>query len=438
MDKITKKLISYFVLVTAIVVIISSIIISFFLSKIYINIQYNELEIATNKIYELISDGNSTVNYQNYNLDNISAVLVKDGNIQNICGKMYGISKKIIDTNTNDIFENHVGEKFISFKSSTDIGDIIAFKSYDDTSQYIKYINLILCIVFLVSLIFSILIGLFLGKRFTTPILKLKKAALEISNENFNVDLDVNTKDEIQDLSQSLKAMSEELNHKNTLQKEFIANVSHDFKTPLAIIRGYSEAIKDGLVTENDAKEYSNDIITEVDRLNALVLGILEVSKYREGKKNLNLQSVPLDEYLNDIWNRFTLGHKNIHENFHLMIDDSINAVIVTFDPEEISRVLYNFLTNSISHSTPDTDIILKAISTNSSIKISVIDYGEGISKEHLTDVWTRYYKGKDSGGMGLGLPICSEILKAHGFNYNAESTIGNGSEFYFEIPTKS
>ncbi|MEG0612954.1 MAG: HAMP domain-containing sensor histidine kinase, partial [Clostridium sp.] len=427
----------YFVLVTAIVVIISSIIISFFLSKVYVNIQYNELENASNKIYELIRDSNSNGNYQNYNLDNISVVLVRDGNVKTICGKMYGISQKIIDTGTTDIFENHVGEKFISFKNPTDIGDIIAFKSYDDTSQYIKYINLILGVAFLVSLIFSILIGLFLGKRFTTPILKLKKAALEISNENFNVDLDVTTRDEIQDLSQSLKTMSEELNHKNTLQKEFIANVSHDFKTPLAIIRGYSEAIKDGLVTDNDVKAYSNDIITEVDRLNTLVLGILEVSKYREGKKILDLQTIPLEEYLNDIWNRFILGHKNILEDFQLIIDDSINYLMVTFDPEEISRVLYNFLTNAISHSTNNTDIILKATSTDSSIKVSVIDHGEGISKEHLSNIWTRYYKGKDSGGMGLGLPICSEILKAHSFNYGAESIIGKGSEFYFEIPTK-
>jgi len=236
MDKITKKLISYFVLVTAIVVIISSLIISFFLSKVFINIQYNDLESASNKIYILLQKSSNNTNYQNYSMDNISAVLVKDGNVQNISGKMYGVTQKIIDTKTTDIFENHMGEKFISYRNSTELGDIIVFKSYDDTSQYTKYINWILGVAFLVSLIFSILIGMFLGKKFTTPILKLKKAALEISKENFQVDLQVNTNDEIEDLSNSLKNMSEELNHKNTLQKEFISNVSHDFKTPLAII----------------------------------------------------------------------------------------------------------------------------------------------------------------------------------------------------------
>ncbi|MEG1257000.1 HAMP domain-containing sensor histidine kinase [Clostridium sp.] len=435
MDKITKKLISYFVLVTAIVVIISSLIISFFLSKVYINIQYNDLESASNKIYILLEENSNNTNYQNYSMDNISAVLVKDGNVQNICGKMYGVTQKIVDTKTTDIFENHMGEKFISYRNSTELGDIIVFKSYDDTSKYTKYINWILAVAFFVSLIFSILIGMFLGKKFTTPILKLKKAALEISKENFQVDLQVNTNDEIEDLSNSLKNMSEELNHKNTLQKEFISNVSHDFKTPLAIIRGYSEAIKDGLVEGMEAKEYSNDIIAEVDRLNTLVLGILEVSKFREGKKVLNLQQIPLKEYITDIWTRFTLGHKNSHEDFQLIVDNSINDIMVLLDPEEINRVIYNFLTNAITHSVYNDVIILKAIATDYNIKISVIDKGEGISKEHLNDIWTRYYKGKDSGGMGLGLPICSEILKAHRFNYGAESVIGEGSEFYLEIP---
>jgi signal transduction histidine kinase len=270
-----------------------------------------------------------------------------------------------------------------------------------------------------------------MGKQFTKPIFKLDKVASSISKGNFDADCSVNTGDEIETLSSSLQQMAVELKKKYKLQQDFIANVSHDFKTPLSVIRSYSEAINDGLVDEKNTVKYSAEIIKEVDRLNSLVMDLLQLSKLQDGAYSLDRHFTDLPELVQECIDQFIplTAKKNI------IINATIEPVEIYADRKYLQRVLYNFIDNAVKFSNKGGRIEVTARPANEHLRLSVKDYGIGIEKHLLENIWDKYYKNSQSGGMGLGLPICREILKMHGFEYRVTSSAENGTEFYFLIP---
>ena len=237
--------------------------------------------------------------------------------------------------------------------------------------------------------------------------------------------MDINTKDEIEELSKGIKVMAETIEKKNTMQRDFIANVSHDFKTPLSVIRNYSEAIYDDLLKEDEKKEFLKDIIKEVDRLNILVMDILELSKLQGSTDILKREYFNLSEFLLDFKSAFRmkLESKNIILNIKPLDYD----IEILADGNYLYRVIYNFIDNAIKFSREGGTVELYAKDEGEDIKISVRDKGIGIDNNYIDDIWKRYYKNKKSGGMGLGLAICSEILALHNFRYGVISKEGEG-----------
>jgi signal transduction histidine kinase len=205
----------------------------------------------------------------------------------------------------------------------------------------------------------------------------------------------------------------------------------HDFKTPLSIIRNYSEAINDGILDEENITEYSKEIIREVDRLNALVMDILQLSKLQGGGYTLKKEHFDINEFLTDCSSKFSLISNQ--KNIELQI--KAPKILVYGDSNYLYRVVYNFIDNALKFSFKDTKIEISATQLEGSVRVAVKNIGIGIEKELIQDVWNRYYKQNKSGGMGLGLAICSEILKLHGFSYGINSTPNVETEFYFIIP---
>lgn len=296
-----------------------------------------------------------------------------------------------------------------------------------------KYTYIILAIIFLTALLISIPIIALLGKRITEPVILLQKASLDITNGKFDVDVRVNTKDEIEELSKSIKYMAQVIEKKDIMQREFIANVSHDFKTPLSVIRNYSEAVYDDILEEKDKKQYIKEIIREVDRLNLLVMDILQLSKLQTGKDILKNEYFNLSEFMCNFQNTFKI--QLLQKNIDFKIELPKSNIDVLGDSKYLNRVIYNFIDNAIKFSREQGSIILSAIETEQGFKVYVKDDGIGIDSKYIEDIWERYYKSVKSGGMGIGLAICSEILKLHSFEYGAVSKEGQGSEFYFIIP---
>ncbi|MCY6484980.1 HAMP domain-containing sensor histidine kinase [Clostridium aestuarii] len=428
-SKITAKLIKYFLVIMMSVVSVSFIVNNIFLSRFYMNQQYRNLKVASEQIYDSIKNDSFYENME------INAVLVTNNSVVPLTkgkrGMLSNIGKHYLsDLKEKGIISNPRGDKYIYYRLKTDMGNIVVFKDNKDSSEYLKAIYLTLIFVFLLSVIVSVPLISYFGSKITKPILKLQSASKKIADGNFKVDLNVNTKDEIEELSLSLNDMSQKLEKKSTLQREFIANVSHDFKTPLSIIRNLAEVIRDGLVDEQKSVEYSDDIIKQTDKLNLIVIDILKLSKLQDGKLKPDLLTFNLKDFLEKCKNNFTsLAEK---KNVKLVLN-SIN-LDVTADSNMLFRVLHNLIDNAIKFSNENGKVEIISLNVSDGVKISVKDYGIGIEKDMINDIWDRYYKNSKSGGMGLGLPICKEILELHNFKYGVESYVNEFTEFYFII----
>lgn len=433
MDKITKKFIRYFIFIISIVISICFLVSSLFLSKYYLSKQYSDLKKQAEEIYSTIKSGNT------YNSLDTNAFLIKDSKLTSLTKGKIGIQLyfKSLDYASlppSGKIQNNMKESFLYYKLNTNLGYIFVFKNAEDTSNYLNIAYVILLLIFITTIIFSIPLIAYIGKKFTNPILKLKIVALQIKNGDFSTDISISSNDEIQDLSESIKDMAKALKERQSLQRDFVANVSHDFKTPLSIIRNYSEAIYDDILDAPDRQKYANEIISEVDRLNSLVVDLLELSKLQSTTSNIDKHYINLDLFLRNCITKFeTLSlKKNIKILYKFYISKDTNILC---NEKSLSRVIYNFIDNALKFSHSNEEIHIICSEYNTKIKISIKDFGEGISKNELKNIWDKYYKHAKSGGMGLGLPICSEILKLHNFEYGVESTISKGSTFYFLIP---
>ena len=260
MDKITIKLMKYFMLIIALIIAICLIASSIFLSKYSVREQYNSLETSASEVYTSIKNSKEITD------TGISAILIKDCQTTLLTQSKMGMMSFLHNTsnnnlNTKGIIKNNMGVEFLYYKLETDIGDIVVFDNNAYSSDYLKVVYIVLFFIFICALILSLPLISFVGKKLTRPILKLQKVALSISKGDFDQDCTIKTNDEIEALANSLMTMSADLKKKYQLQKDFIANVSHDFKTPLSVIRNYSEAIADGLLDEEGTKKYSGEII---------------------------------------------------------------------------------------------------------------------------------------------------------------------------------
>jgi signal transduction histidine kinase len=430
MDKITIKLTKYFMLIIALIVAISLLVSSIFLSGFYRKQQYDSLQISAEEVYSSISKN------QPVSDTSVSAILIKGDNIVPLTHGKMGMMPFLRSINENNfktkgIFENGMGAEFLYYKLTTDLGDIIVFQNNKYSSDYLNVVYIILFLIFILSVVISVPLISYVGRKFTKPVLKLQKVAAAISKGDFDVDCTVNTNDEIETLSKSLSQMASDLKKKYQLQKDFVANVSHDFKTPLSVIRSYSEAVSDGLVDEQCTRQYADEIIKEVDRLNSMVMDLLQLSKLQDGAYSLSMQFINLPDLIHECVNQF----KPIVNKKNIAVNVSISPVEIYADRKYLSRVIYNFIDNAVKFSQENSKIELYTSNINDSLKLSVKDYGVGIEHHLLDDIWDKYYKNAQSGGMGLGLPICKEVLKLHSFKYGVQSSLEACTEFYFVVP---
>ena len=439
MGKLTLRLIKYFIGIISFVSIACFISSSIFLSFIYTNMLYSELKAASNKIYEAIVVGDDYSDIiSEYQIS--GALILKDGKVNTIISARKGNVPMMRNNSLSKLdnkgkYRTPMNEEFLYYKYSTDRGDIILFRNNKFSIEYMRSTYMILSLIFLVALIISIPIVSMLGKRLTNPILKLQKASLDITRGNFDIDVDVDTNDEIQELSKSLKFMASAIKKKNAMQRDFIANVSHDFKTPLSVIRSYSEAIYDDILEEKDKKEYLKGIIQEVDRLNLLVIDILQLSKLQGGTAVLKKEYFNLSHFLLDFSNAFKIQMQNKNIKFDIEVHDSTAEILA--DRNYLYRVVYNFIDNAIKFSNKEGIIQLSCVESKEGIKVCIRDNGIGIDNKYIDDIWQRYYKDEESGGMGIGLAICSEILKLHNFEYGVTSKTDTFTEFFFIIPNQ-
>lgn len=289
----------------------------------------------------------------------------------------------------------------------------------------------------LIVIILASIVSYFVSKMLNKPILSITNKAKQMAEGNFEPDEEKYNIAEIDDLNDMLNYARSEIKNTDDLRKDLMANVSHDLKTPLTMIKAYAEMARD---INSDNKEKREDnlsvIIDEADRLNILVNDILSLSKLQNGKNVLNIESYDLIEELNSILKRYEIVKETENYKFNLNVP---GIALVKADKNKINQVLYNLINNAINYTGKDLTVKINIIENKNDYIVEIIDSGKGIGKDDLALIWTKYYKNEKNHqrnvvGTGLGLSIVQNILSEHHFEYGVESKKGKGSKFYFKI----
>jgi signal transduction histidine kinase len=291
----------------------------------------------------------------------------------------------------------------------------------------------LVCIT-LIMLVLSLTLAFLISRKISQPIIQINQTAKLLAKGVYDVNFAGSNFLEISELSDTLNYAAVELSKVEALRRELIANISHDLRTPLTMITGYAEVMRD-LPGEN-TPENIQIIIDEAKRLSVLVNDILDLSKLQSGVLSLTPSVFNLTQNIKDILTRYSKLTEQ--DGFHIKFICGGN-VFVNADPVKMNQVVYNLINNAINYAGPDKQITVCQSTYDHKVKIEVIDSGEGISEEQLPYIWDRYYKvdkkhKRSAVGTGLGLSIVKTILDMHHANYSVVSSIGQGSIFWFEL----
>ena len=308
--------------------------------------------------------------------------------------------------------------------------------SYFEEQQH----SIMVCVYITLIVIYVLSFMIFLGIHLFIylPLRKITEAAKQYASGNLDYEIPVNSQDEIGYLSASLNYMSTHLKDMEDYQKKFVANVSHDLRSPLTSIKGYIEAIADGTIPVELQGKYLNIILFETERLTDLTRDLLTLNEFDTKDLLLNKESFDLHEMMKQVAASFEGTCTSRKISIELLFASRV--LYVHADRSKIQQVLYNLLDNAIKFSNPQSTVTIETTERGEKIFTSVRDYGIGIPKEDLSKIWERFYKsdlsrGKDKKGTGLGLAIVREIIQAHNENINVISTEGVGTEFIFSLP---
>ena len=303
----------------------------------------------------------------------------------------------------------------------------------ESCSEIIVSIYICLGVIFLLSFIFL------LGFQFFVynPLKQISEAAKQYASGNLDYEIPVYTHDEMGYLSASLNYMAVQLKDMDDYQKKIVANVSHDFRSPLTSIKGYLTAMADGTIPPEMYQKYLNIILFETERLTDLTKDLLTLNEF--DTKELLLDKTRFD--IQDVIKSTAASFEGVCTPKHISIQLLLlpGSVAVNADMRKIQQVLYNLIDNAVKFSGNESTITVEVAEKNEKVFVSVKDRGMGIPKKELNKIWERFYKsdlsrGKDKKGTGLGLSIVKEIIQAHDEHINVVSTEGVGTEFIFSL----
>lgn len=300
--------------------------------------------------------------------------------------------------------------------------------------------NNIMLIIHILSFILYLIAGLlvlFFYVHVERPIQLLTKGAGEFAAGNLSYQISLKSNDELGYLANTLNYAAEKSNRNGEYQREFISNISHDFRSPLTSIKGYVEAMLDGTIPPQMQEKYLKIISYEAGRLEKLTKSLLTLNELDVQKRLMHFRKFDINEVIKTTAATF----EGICTERKILLELILSGkeLYARADMEQIQQVLYNLLDNAIKFSYNGSSIIIETTEKNDKIFVSVKDRGEGIPKASLNKIWDRFYKidasrGKDRKGTGLGLSIVQEIIHAHGQNINVISTEGVGTEFIFTL----
>ncbi len=325
--------------------------------------------------------------------------------------------------------------KKVAFDDGSD-GVIFLNCGMTPVTATVKTLRTMLVWISLVTVVVAVVFAYVLSYRIARPISDVNRESKALSRYSFNRDRIRHGYREIDELSDTLTYAAAELSKVDSMQKELLANVSHDLRTPLTLIEGYSEMMRD--IPGENTPENMQVVIDETKRLSTLVTDLLELSRMRQGTSTVSFGTLNLTQALRSMVSRVEKLYSP--DGYRILLDAS-EDVYVSGDSTRLLQVIYNLIGNAVSYTGEDKTVTVRQTFVGASVRVSVTDSGSGIAEEDLPLIWDRYYKldkvhRRGAGGSGLGLSIVKENLLLHNARFGVASELGAGSTFWFELPT--
>lgn len=336
------------------------------------------------------------------------------------------------------LYAPNTGTKSIIYLINLGEGNYIFLNTtLEDLNTTTSLLKNQLIYIILMLIVLSIIMSIFISKRINKPIIKIIEKAKELGRGNYNVVFDKSNIAELDELSEVLTVAASEMNKTEELRRDLLANVSHDLKTPLTMIKAYAEKVRDLSYKDDEKREKDlNIIIEESDRLNVLVNDLLDLSKLEAHAEELNITRYDLVADINAILKRYDIIKET--ENYKFIVDMPSKAYVLA-DQSKIDQVIYNLINNAIEHTGEDLTVKITVKKQKDTYLVEITDSGKGISEADKALVWNKYYKKEKNHkrnvvGSGIGLSIVKEVLEHHKFEYGIDSKLNEYTTFYFKI----
>ena len=311
------------------------------------------------------------------------------------------------------------------------------YSNLEDISDFTILIKQQLMYVCIIGIFIAIIISIFLSNKITEPITKITKKAKKLGSGDTEVSFEESGIKEIDELSEALTQAQMEMVKTDELRRDLMANVSHDLKTPLTMIKAYAEMIRDISYKDHDKmNEHLGIIVDETDRLTVLVNDILDLSRMQSNADTLSIETFDLADDIKTIVNRYQIIKETEKYIINVEMPESIK---IKADKKKINQVIYNLINNAINYTGEDKTVTVRVTKHKKYYLVEIIDTGKGIKESEIPYIWNKYYKNdknhqRNVVSTGLGLSIVKEILELHGYEYGVKSVLKKGSTFYFKI----
>ncbi|WP_214764097.1 cell wall metabolism sensor histidine kinase WalK [Exiguobacterium sp. s141] len=423
MSRLMKKLLWTAILPLVVMAVLTFGLTSLLIGRFAETESYDQLEREADIVYEALVDGRSIPGQ-------LDVLVFQDGEAVNLDrgGRMRRHMSPALDPDSlserDEVSVN--GARLLTFLREEGDVQIVTYAPVPLSNPQFRQIYVILGSGFLLALIVAVGVTYWMGRRLTSPLVELKQATAAIMLGRHDITLPPVTDDEIGDLTEAVRQMNTSLEEKERMQNTFISGVTHDVRTPLAIVRNEAEMLELGVVKQEDVAATGRSLTEEVDRIDRLVSQMLEYSKLSAGNVTLSLESVCLDALIKETVSRMDewFRHKEVTVTLELVEDAVVQA-----DRLAMERVLSNFLQNAY-HASPLGGVITIRLSER---RLEIEDKGPGIAETMRANIWDMYVKGDRSNGHGLGLAINKLLLEAQGLVYGVESREGEGALFWIE-----
>lgn len=386
-----------------------------------------------NDVCILLSDDTKVVGLYNINMN---GCMLKSSNSY-INDLMYSFVESDSSFKSYKFINNDKHISALLYGIKLDNKTMFIYSNLEDISDFTLLIKRQLMYVCAIGLLIAIIISIFLSNKITEPILKITKKAKMLGSGDVDVSFDESGIKEIDELSSTLTQVQGEMVKTDELRRDLMANVSHDLKTPLTMIKAYAEMIRDISYKDHDKmNEHLGIIVDETDRLTVLVNDILDLSKMQSNADVLCVESFDLAEDIRTIVNRYQI----IKETEKYIINVEMpDVIMINADKKKLNQVIYNLINNAINYTGVDKTVTVRVTKHKKYFLVEIIDTGKGIKESEIPYIWNKYYKNdknhqRNVVSTGLGLSIVKEILELHGYEYGVKSVLKKGTTFYFKI----